>query len=50
MEQLEKTSSAGYLCGFAVLFGVLAASFTPALAFVLTLLVMVVGMVIIKFD
>ena len=50
MELLDKTSSAGYLIGFAVLFGVLVASFGPALAFVLTLLVMVVGMVLLKQD
>lgn len=48
MELLNKTGSASYLIGFAVLYGVLVASFVPALAFVLTLLVMVVGMVLLN--
>ncbi|MFW2057711.1 hypothetical protein [Acinetobacter haemolyticus] len=50
MESLDETSSAGYLIGFAVLYGVLVISFVPALAFVLTMLVMVVGMVLSKQD
>lgn len=50
MDLLEKTSSAGYLIGFAVLFNALVVSFVPALAFTLTLLVLVVGLVIVKFD
>ena len=48
MANLTKTSSAGHLYGFAVLFGVLVTSFVPALAFVLTMLVMVVGMVLLN--
>ena len=50
MELLNKTSSAGYLISFAVLYGVLVTSFVPALAFVLTLLVMIVGMVLLNQD
>ena len=48
MEFLNKTSSAGYLVSFAVLYGVLVTSFGPVLAFVLTMLVMVVGIVLLK--
>lgn len=46
MEQLEKTSSAGYLIGFAVLFNALVVSFVPALAFTLALLVLVMCIVL----
>ncbi|MDS7968247.1 hypothetical protein RMB12_14585 [Acinetobacter sp. V117_2] len=48
MANLAKTSSASHLCGFAVLFGTLSVSFVPALAFVLTLLVMVVSIVLLS--
>lgn len=50
MDLLDKTGSAGYLIGFAVLFKALGVTFVPALAFTLTLLVLVVGVVLIKFD
>ncbi len=50
MDLLEQTGSAGYLIGFAVLFNALVVSFVPALAFTLTLLVLVVCLVIVKFD
>lgn len=50
MDLLNETGSAGYLIGFAVLFNALVVSFVPALAFALTLLVLVVGLVILKFD
>jgi hypothetical protein len=48
MEQLERTSSASHLYGFAALFYALSVSFDPALAFVLTLLVMVVSIVLLN--
>ena len=50
MDLLEQTGSAGYLIGFAVLFNVLVTSFVPALAFTLTLLVLVMCLVLVQSD
>ena len=47
MEQLDKAGSAGFLFGFAALFCALVVHFNPALAFVLTLFVFIVGIVLV---
>lgn len=50
MANLTKTSSASHLNGFAGLFGMLCMSFDPVTAFVLTLLVLVVSLVLTSRD